>query len=605
MPESIQLPILGPGITGRSKAVTAQKRQNLFLEVKPERDKSNLVAYSTPGLRPFADTGANPSRGLWWFQAFNRLYSVSFDELLEIDSDGSFVSRGQISSTSGTVSMADNGIQLMIVDGDNGYIFQPTTSDLPYVRTSTTVVVTETLTTRITGQTVYIQGDDYIPSGDYVISVPELLASTLSVGVEYVITSLGTTDFTLIGASLNQVGIVFTATGPGTGTGTASNANEFRFDTVSSGSATGNVKVLNNLRNIRSAYTGTNFPKATTVTFLDSYFAVNVIDTKQFWLSGQYDGFYWDPLQFASKESYTDNLEAVTVDNGCLVLIGAASQEYWQNTGAYPFPLQRIAGSPIDTGIVALWSVARCAGEMFYLGKSRRGGISVFRTENYRTIAVSTPDLDYNFQNYQSPGDAIAYSYRYAGHEFYVISFQAEAKTWMYDATSDVWSDLTSGSDSRHYGQRAAQFQNEIYVSDYRNGMLYVYDPDTYTDNGDYIARELITPHFFVGDSFNKLHIYRVRLDMEQGTGDKTRIDEITHQPVIYSPQAMLQVSRDGGYTYGNEMWTSFGQVGEYLRRAEWRRLGVSRNYVFKFRITDPVKVVLIGAAAYATQAAK
>jgi hypothetical protein len=84
---------------------------------------------------------------------------------------------------------------------------------------------------------------------------------------------------------------------------------------------------------------------------------------------------------------------------------------------------------------------------------------------------------------------------------------------------------------------------------------------------------------------------------MEQGTG------LVTGQGS--NPQIMLQVSRDGGFTYGNEMWTSFGRMGEYNKRAEWRRLGVSRNFVFKFRITDPVKVILIAAAAMATQADK
>ncbi len=38
----------------------------------------------------------------------------------------------------------------------------------------------------------------------------------------YTIQSIGTTDFTLIGAATNTVGLAFTATGPGTGTGTAS-----------------------------------------------------------------------------------------------------------------------------------------------------------------------------------------------------------------------------------------------------------------------------------------------------------------------------------------------------------------------------------------------
>ena len=46
-------------------------------------------------------------------------------------------------------------------------------------------------------------------------------AGSFVIGVEYVIETIGTTDFTLIGASSNTVGLVFTATGIGSGTGTA------------------------------------------------------------------------------------------------------------------------------------------------------------------------------------------------------------------------------------------------------------------------------------------------------------------------------------------------------------------------------------------------
>jgi len=47
-------------------------------------------------------------------------------------------------------------------------------------------------------------------------------AGSFAIGFKYTIVSVGTTNFTLIGASANTVGIVFTATGVGTGTGTAS-----------------------------------------------------------------------------------------------------------------------------------------------------------------------------------------------------------------------------------------------------------------------------------------------------------------------------------------------------------------------------------------------
>jgi len=53
------------------------------------------------------------------------------------------------------------------------------------------------------------------------LGVPQL-ADTLNNGTSYIITSVGTTDFTAIGAVSNTVGEVFTATGPGTGDGTAS-----------------------------------------------------------------------------------------------------------------------------------------------------------------------------------------------------------------------------------------------------------------------------------------------------------------------------------------------------------------------------------------------
>ena len=632
MPTSISLPILGPGIAGRSKAITAQKRLNLFMEVKPEGDKSSLVAYGTPGLRLFTDLGNQPVRGMWWFEAINTLFVVSYNQLFEIRGDGTYIERGTLDTSTGNVSMADNGLQLIIVDGKTGYIYTPTSGDLSYSRTSTTVTVTETLHTRKNGEIVHIKGDTTVPDGDYTVSNPNFVIGTnnLVIGVQYVITVPGTVTWSNLGANSNEYGTVFAATAVTTsGTGTCVPANFWQFTTVDSGSATGNLKVVNDFRHITSAYTGVNFPVANTVAFIDSYFVINVSGTKQFWISGNYDGFYWDPLQFASKEAYTDQLEAVAVDNGNIVLLGTISQEYWQNNGGFPFPFARISGSPTDVGLAARWSVARCNGQLFYLGRTRRGGVSVFSVQNYTPVVVSTPDLDYNISQYQNIGDATAFSYRQNGHEFYQISFNTAKKTWLYDASTQAWSVLESGSAGRHYAQWGAQFKNEIVVSDYRNGRIYNLDPSHYTDNGDTIVRELITPHAFSNSTFNRLHIYRLRLDMEQGVGIGTDYaDDIDYlitnnfkflitqndnniiigQQQLFEdshPRVMLQVSRDGGYTYGDEMWCKVGALGQYLRRAEWRRLGVSRSFVFKFRVTDPIKVVLIGAAAYTTQAAK
>jgi len=52
-------------------------------------------------------------------------------------------------------------------------------------------------------------------------ATPTVAAGSFVVGTQYRIATIGTTNFTLIGASANTVGITFTATGVGTGTGTA------------------------------------------------------------------------------------------------------------------------------------------------------------------------------------------------------------------------------------------------------------------------------------------------------------------------------------------------------------------------------------------------
>lgn len=61
-----------------------------------------------------------------------------------------------------------------------------------------------------------------LPNGAKFLNRTDITAGSFIVGVEYKIVTIGTTDFTLIGAPSNTVGLYFTATGVGTGTGVAS-----------------------------------------------------------------------------------------------------------------------------------------------------------------------------------------------------------------------------------------------------------------------------------------------------------------------------------------------------------------------------------------------
>ena len=69
-------------------------------------------------------------------------------------------------------------------------------------------------------------------------------------------------------------------------------------------------------------------------------------------------------------------------------------------------------------------------------------------------------------------------------------------------------------------------------------------------------------------------------------------------------PQIMLRWSDDGGHTWSNEHWVSAGKIGEYHRRAIWRRLGMTtklRDRLYEISGTDPCEISIMGAEIFIT----
>ena len=57
-----------------------------------------------------------------------------------------------------------------------------------------------------------------------------ITVGSLSIGRTYTIKTVGSTDFTVIGASASTIGVTFTATGAGSGTGTVTNTKTLKYD---------------------------------------------------------------------------------------------------------------------------------------------------------------------------------------------------------------------------------------------------------------------------------------------------------------------------------------------------------------------------------------
>ena len=111
----MEIPFLGGAYEGRSKSINAQWSVNMF-PVFDEQDAKTIIAmYGTPGTELFCETGTVAIVRCMHVMG-DYLYAVVGPDVYEIDSDGVATDLGAITTSTGFVSMADNGTQLLIVD---------------------------------------------------------------------------------------------------------------------------------------------------------------------------------------------------------------------------------------------------------------------------------------------------------------------------------------------------------------------------------------------------------------------------------------------------------------------------------------------------------
>lgn len=330
--------------------------------------------------------------------------------------------------------------------------------------------------------------------------------------------------------------------------------------------------------------TDVDFPGADTCIFKDGFFIINKPNSGQFYISTLYDGASWEALDFATDESSPDNIVRVFEDGGDLIIFNERTTGFYGNSGAVDFPFSRIGSSSLEWGLAARWSLCKFMDSVVYLRKNRLGQAQVCMQSGTNVTAVSSTDMDTVMAGYANIADATAFSYMLGGHPFYQINFPSAGESWLFDGQSQSWSKLES-SGGRHRAEMLFNLVNKPYVTDYENGKIYRLDPDTYTDNGAFVVREFTSRHQSTG---NYSRLAKVWLEMEAGVGLQTGQGS--------NPQIMMTVSKDGGKTFSNEQWREFGRVGEYTARPQWNRLGRARDWVFKFRVTDPVKTVFLNA---------
>lgn len=118
------IPFAVNSYSSRSLPVSAQRVVNCYAEKEPPDAKTQVAVFGCPGLLPFASCGTGPIRG---FNYMNGIaYVVSGPRLYSVTSAGVATDIGGSIAGTGAVSMSNNGTQVSVVNGVNGFIWSAT-----------------------------------------------------------------------------------------------------------------------------------------------------------------------------------------------------------------------------------------------------------------------------------------------------------------------------------------------------------------------------------------------------------------------------------------------------------------------------------------------
>ncbi len=321
--------------------------------------------------------------------------------------------------------------------------------------------------------------------------------------------------------------------------------------------------------------TDPDFRPAGSCAFLNHYIVFAAKDSGQFFTSALLDAKSYEALDFASAEARPDAIVQLFAFNNAIWLFGERTTEVWWNTGAAGFPFERVSGGVIEIGCVAD-SVATVDASVYWLGDDGM----VYKATGYRPQRVSSHAVEHRLRGRTG---IRAWAYKEEGHAFYVLG--SDQGALVYDAATGLWHERESFTFGRWRADSHVRFAGRQLVGDFLLGRIYEMSPDNHSDGDKALQRRAVTPPVHADGAPTTMAALQVEFDHGVGLTAGQGSD----------PQVVLDWSDDGGRRWSGERWAAIGRIGEYRRRAVWRRLGGFRSRAFRLTYSEPTPFTIQG----------
>lgn len=302
---------------------------------------------------------------------------------------------------------------------------------------------------------------------------------------------------------------------------------------------------------------------------------------------------------FMTAEYSADKVTGICVSGDFFFVFGSRSiQIYSQATSTdaqgFSSMVFNSSGRNIrDIGSNCEESIVTMNGNVFFLGANVQGGCSVWFISGGSPNRISTNAIERELDGVDVR-NTYGCCYYKNGHQFYILTIPSIDKTYVYDLATRQWhnrSTYKNGKNSAWWVRFIACTNGDVIICGKGEDVVARMDKDKYDDyRGEPIIKMRTAP--VIVSDYSPFIVNDIQLLWNTGT---TR--DVTNENGAKNPAVMLEVSTDGGNTFGGERWAYGGNTGNYGHRTVWYGIGgVGTLFVFRFTISDRVNVVITGA---------
>lgn len=339
-----------------------------------------------------------------------------------------------------------------------------------------------------------------------------------------------------------------------------------------------------------SAINDPDFRRASSVDFISQVLLFSEHNSGRYFTSELADGSSYNALDIATAETRPDKLVRVLVSANEALLFGELGVEglYFSGkpTGVPLSPTQ----TNLEYGLAGRDAVCKIDNTVAWLAHD----MTIRTLRDGSPLAIADPAITSMIQGWTDPGSARAFAFSIRGHEWMAIRHSQGCVLW--DATTQLWHRRESHGSPTWRVANSIRAYGHVLLGDASVGKLWRLDPDAQDEGGEPMVRTLVSRT--LGPAGLPFTLEAIELEAESGVGLATGQGS--------DPKIWMQLSRDGGRTYGTRLERSMGTMGNRNVRVCWS--GPFGDFpphggVIKFACSDPVRLTITKAWAEITPA--